>query len=364
MTIKVAQIYETPGMPDYSRNWEEARANIGLVRKVCVTEEEIAAVAGGADAIICASTIQPMSRKLLKTLGKCRFIQSIGIGYEGIDIVAATESGIMVANVPDYCLEEVSDHTMALILASSRKIVDLNDAVRTGKWVAQTAPYIQQNIWPKLSKLRGMTLGLVGFGRIARSVAPKARAFGMQVKAYDPFLPQRIFDDESVEKVDMDTLLSKSDFVSLHTPLTAETKGLIGRDELRKMKPTAYLVNTGRGPLVDTKALCECLEEGVPAGAALDVVDPEPINMGNPLLKLSNVIITAHSAARSSAAITELYSRPGEEMVNVLIKGLWPRGLVNPQVKEIYRKKWGSEPSSDGGSDLANGRSVEPTDKD
>ncbi|MFA4836657.1 MAG: C-terminal binding protein [Dehalococcoidia bacterium] len=340
MPINVAQVFDTAGIPDYGAMFKQARADITLTKRMCRTENEIIEAARNADAVICAATLQPMSRRVLEALPRCRFVQSLGIGYEGVDIAAATELGIMVANVPDYCIEEVSDHTMALILNCTRKITDLNAAVKSGKWDRQPCPYFQQNIWPRMARLRGMTLGLVGFGRIPQAVVPKARAFGLRIIACDPYAPQTAFDAAQVESFDLDRLLKESDFVSLHAPLTEKTHGLIGREQLRKFKPTAYLINTARGPLVDTKALYDCLKDGVLAGAALDVVEPEPIDIDNPLVKLDNVVITAHSGAASPAAMMEMFNRPGQEMVNVLVKGEWPRGLVNPQVKDVYREKW------------------------
>jgi len=346
MGFTVAQIFDTTGMPDYAQMFQQAGADIKLLIKMCRNEDDVIATAKDVDGIIGAVSVQPIPRRVLEALTKCRLIQNLGVGYDGVDVAAATELGIMVANVPDFNIEEVSDHAMALILACARKVVILNEVVRAGKWVSQPTPYIQQNIWTKTIRLRGQTLGLVGFGRIPQTLVPKAKGFGLGIIAFDPYVPQAIFEQLGVEKMDLDRLLRESDFVSLHTPLTKETKGLIGIGQLQKMKPTAHLINTSRGAIVDTEALCQALTQGLLAGAALDVTEPEPINMDNPILKLDNVIITAHSAGASPMAMTELWRRPVEEMINVLIKKQWPRGLVNPKVKEKYLQKWGlSEPS-------------------
>ena len=345
MGFKVAQVLDVMGIPDYAQLWKQAGVDVELVKKMCRTEEDVIAIAKDADAVIGGFTpsVMTMPRKVMEALPKCRFIQAFGIGYEGVDVTAATELGIMVANVPDYCLEEVSDHTMALILASTRKIVTLNEVTRAGKWDAEPSPYIQQNIWPKLSRLRGQTLGLVGFGRIPQAVVPKAKGFGLKVIAYDPYSPESIFAQLGVERVDLGRLLQESDIISIHCLLTDETRGLMGMEQFKKMKSTAHLINTARGPVVDTKALYQALTEGLLASAALDVIDPEPINMDNPILTLGNVIITAHNAAASPTAMAEMFARPGPEMINVLVKKQWPRGLVNPKVKEKYQQKWGEK---------------------
>ncbi len=341
MTTKVAQVFVMEEMPDYARMFREAQADLVLTRKMCNSQDEIIAAAVNADAIIVAGPYQPITRKVMEALDRCRFIQSLGMGFERIDVAAATELGIMVANVPDYGLEEVSDHTMALILACTRKIIILNNATRSGKWTATVAPYIRQNIWPGLSRLQGQTLGMVGFGRTAQALVPKAKGFGLRLVAHARYVPQSVYDSFGVERMGFDELLDVSDIVSIHVPLTKETEGLMGMEQFKKMKRTAYLINISRGAVVKTGELYEALTQNLLAGAGLDVIDPEPINMDNPILGLDNVIVTAHTAGVSPIAIAELAKRPGEEMINVLVKGEWPRGLVNPQVKEKYQQRWG-----------------------
>jgi len=341
MGFKVVQVVDKPGffMPDYGEMLKQAGVEVEFVKKDCTNEDEIIAAAHDADAIIGAAALQTFSRKVIEGLTKCRFIMIIGIGYD-LDLEAATEHSILAANVPDYCLEEVSDHAMALILASTRKIVRLNSTVKEGQWKTEPDPDIQRSIWPTMSRLRGQTLGLVGFGRISRTLVPKARGFGMKVIAYDPYVPQNVFESLGVERVELDQLLAESDFVSLHSVLTAETKHMLGLEKLKKMKPTAYLINTARGALIDQGALYTALTEGYLAGAALDVTKPEPISPDDPLLKLDNVIITPHAAHFSIPGYLTLVHRPGEEIARVF-KGEWPIGLLNPQVKERYRQKWG-----------------------
>jgi D-3-phosphoglycerate dehydrogenase len=229
---------------------------------------------------------------------------------------------------------------MALILACTRKIAVLNGIVRRGGWGKEPDPDIQRNIWPTMSRLRGQTLGLIGLGRIARTLLPKAKGFGMKIIAYDPYLDPTVFQSLGVEKVGLDQLLAESDVISLHAALTAETRHMLGAEQFKKMKPSAYLINTARGGLVDQKALYQALANRQLAGAAMDVTDPEPISPDDPLLKLDNVIVTAHSAHASIPALVELIQRPGKEVARVL-KGEWPVGLLNPQAKEKYKHKWG-----------------------
>jgi len=341
MSYKVVQVIYQPGspVPDYGEFLRQAGFDVEFVRVNCTTEDEIIAAAHDADAVI-GMALQPFSRRVIERLGKCRFIISMGIGFDKLDAKAATERGILAANVPDYCLEEVSDHAMALILACTRKIVKLERIVKEGGWKQEPDPDIQRTIVPALSRLRGQTLGLVGLGRIARALVPKAKGFGMRVIVYDPYIDASVCESQGVEKVKLDQLLGESDIVSMHTPLTSETRHLLGLEQFRKMKPSAHLVNTARGGLIDQEALHTALTNGYLAGAALDVTEPEPISPDDPLLKLDNVIITPHQAGLSIPAVIELLSRPGEEIARVF-KGEWPVGLLNPQAKERYIERWG-----------------------
>jgi D-3-phosphoglycerate dehydrogenase len=343
MAFKAVDILGISLMQDYAKMFKEAGVDVELAVNPCslrATEDEIIAAAKDADAVIAQVSYQSVTRKVLKRLKNCKLITSIGIGYENLDVDAATELGIMAVNVPDANLEDVSDHTMGLILACTRRIVQLNDAVKKGLWTSVASPHMIGEIWPHLSRLRGQTLGLIAFGKIPRALVPKARGFGLRIIVYDPYLSPDIIRKFEVEQVDLDQLLKESDIVSIHTPLTAETKHILGLKELKKMKPTACLINTARGPVVDHKALYTALTKGYIAAAAFDVTEPEPINPDNPLLKLDNFLVTAHSAGLSPQALAEMQRRPGEEIIRVL-QGRWPYGLVNPEVKVKYRKKWG-----------------------
>lgn len=336
MAYKVVMTIFNPSVP-----LEEeiiTRTGAELVKSICLNEDDIIKQAGNADAVIAGATIQPFTRRVIEKLTKCRIIANFGIGYDKLDVEAATEHGICVANVPDYCLGEVSDHTMLLILALARKLLPVVAAVKQGKWF--TSPEHRLTLMP-MHRLQGQTLGLVGLGRIARALVPKAQSFGLRVIAYDPYIPKGVPQGLGVELIDLDKLLMESDFVSLHAHLNKENEHMIGLEQFRKMKRTACFINTARGQLVDEQGLRTALVEGYIAGAALDVMDPEPPSPDNPLLKMDNVIIiTGHSAQLSVESEAELWRRPLEEVASVLQRK-WPTALVNPRVKEIFVVKWG-----------------------
>jgi len=284
--------------------------------------------------------LQPFGRNVIEKLSKCKLIHCIGIGYEGIDVEAATEHGICISTPTDYCLEEVSDHAMALTLACARKIVRLDNAVRQGKWDSAAKRDIRTNLWPPIFRLRGQTLGLIGFGNIPRTLVPKAKGFGLKVIVFDPYIPPQMGKEHGVELVELDYLLRNSDYVSLHAALTPQTHHLLGLEEFKKMKPTAYVINTARGPLIDQEALYTALSQGYIAGAGLDVLETEFVDLDHPLLKFDNVILTAHSAHYSEFSALEIRQRPFQEMCRIIDKK-WPRCLLNPQAKENFVAKWG-----------------------
>jgi D-3-phosphoglycerate dehydrogenase len=242
----------------------------------------------------------------------------------GDDLDAATAAGIVVTKVPDYCIDEVSDHAMALLLALVRKIPASNAQVHAGRWEMKAVVPIH--------RLRGRVLGLVGFGRIPQLVAPKAKAFGLRVIVYDPFVPADVLARERVDQVDFDELLAESDYVSIHTPLLPETRNLFSTEAFGRMKPGAYLINTARGPIVDDQALAKALDAGQLAGAALDVMPTEP-PVGSPLLGRENVIITPHTSFYSEESLLELQRKAAQEVADVL-SGKPPKNPVNPQALE------------------------------
>jgi D-3-phosphoglycerate dehydrogenase / 2-oxoglutarate reductase len=254
----------------------------------------------------------------------CLLVSRYGVGVDNIPVEHATSLGILVTNVPDFCVEEVSDHALALLLACARRVVPFARATREGTWDLLGRA-------PGLPRLRGQTLGLVGYGNIARTLVPKARGLGLRVLAYTPRLEPGSIDAGVEATDDLGGLLADSDYVSIHAPATSETHGLIGEAELTQMKPTAYLINTSRGALVDEDALLRALTEGRLAGAALDVLAHEPPAPDHPLLALDNVIVTPHAGFYSDAAIAELQTKAARNVATVL-RGELPETIVNRDV--------------------------------
>ena len=285
------------------------------------TPEEIIALAPQADAILTCWKDVPA--EALDIAPNCRVVSRYGIGLDNIPIGRATELGMLVTNVPDFCLEEVSDHVMALLLATARQLFPLARTPDRSDWTRETPRPIP--------RVKGQTLGLIGFGNIARALVPKALGFGLRVMAYTP----RLRPEDAPQGVEVTnelaTLLAASDYVSIHSPLTEETAHLIDDATLAQMKPNALLINTSRGGVIDERALVRALKEGRIAGAALDVTDPEPPSGDNPLLSLENVIVTPHAAFYSVAATAELARKAAENVVTVL-RGEVPKTLVNAEV--------------------------------
>jgi D-3-phosphoglycerate dehydrogenase len=265
----------------------------------------------------------PITAEAMARMPKCRIIARYGIGVDTIDLDAATAAGIIVTNNPTYCIEEVAEHTMALLLACARKVVFYDRLVRGGRWEVPPGK--------PMFRLAGSTLGLVGFGNIARQVASRAAAFGMKVLYSDPFVDEGRF-DIPVTAADLNTVLAQSDFVSIHPPLTPATRKLMSDDAFSRMKSSAWLINCARGPIVDTEALVRALDAGRIAGAALDTIDPEPLPNPHPLRNRENVIINPHVAWYSEQAMVGLQAgAPGE--VRRVLTGEWPINVVNRAVK-------------------------------
>ena len=287
----------------------------------CKSEEEIIALTRGADAVL--NCYAKMTARVIESLDRCKIIARYGIGVDNVDLPAATRAGILVTNVPDYCVDEVSDHALALLLALARQIVAADRAVKGGVW----------NVVPHagILRLRGQTLGLLGFGKIARLLASKTQALGMKVLAYDPYVDSAAIERQGVEAASLDRLLVEADVISIHVPLSPETRNLIGQRELARMKPTAFLINTSRGGIVDEEALAETLKAGRIGGAALDVLSAEPPSADHPLRHAPNVILTPHLAFYSRESVVELQTKAAEEVARAL-KGEPPRSPVNREV--------------------------------
>ncbi len=285
------------------------------------SEATLAELAVDVDAIMfCFAQV---TGNVLEAATDCKLAARYGIGVDNVDIAKATELGIVVTNVPDYCMDEVTDHALGMILALNRRLVPHSRSVVSGGWadVVLNQP---------MHRTRGATLGIVGFGRIGRALAAKAVGFGMNILAYDPLI-QPGTEVDGASAVSLDEVLTRSDFVSLHVPLIPETQNMIAGPELAKMKPGSIIVNCARGGLIDEDALAASLESGHTAGAGLDVVEPAPPDPASPLLEQENVIITPHTAFFSQASTLELERRTAQEVVRVL-NGERPENLINPDV--------------------------------
>ena len=283
------------------------------------TPGKILAVAADAEALLV--TYGQINAEVIAGLNNCKVIGRCGIGIDNIDIPAATEKGIVVTYAPVYCLDEVSDHAMALLLSLARKVTFGANLVDGGRWEMPAVVPIH--------RLRGRTLGLVGLGNIPQALVPKAQAFGIEIIAADPYCPDAVFDRMGVEKVELDDMLVRSDYVSVHAPLTPETEKMFNAEAFKKMKPGAFLINTARGPLVDIDDLAAALDAGEIAGAALDVLPSEPPGADNPLVGRTDVILTPHTGFYSEDALLDLQTTVAEDVARVLT-GEEPKYPVKP----------------------------------
>ena len=269
----------------------------------------------------------PITAGVMARMPRCRIIARYGIGVDTIDLDAATEAGIIVTNNPTYCIEEVAEHTLAMMLSAARKIAFYDRQVRGGGWAVPPGK--------PMYRVAGSTAGLIGFGNIARRVAKAAAALDMRVLYFDPFVEQGQFDAPG-QKVELAELLERADHLCVHAPLTPQTRGMLDADAFAQMKPTAVLINCSRGPIVDTAALIDALDAEQIAGCALDTTDPEPLPDAHTLRTRENVIINPHAAWYSEGAMEGLQrGAPGE--VRRVIEGRWPVNVVNRAVKGSNR---------------------------
>ena len=294
-------------------------------------EDTLVELAKDVDGIL--TCFAKVTERVVRAAEKCVVIGRYGVGVDNIDVDTATELGIAVTYVPDYCIPEVSDHVMAMLLAWNRRIVFFDRATKTKGW--GTA-----GLGMRIMRLEGKKLGIVGFGRIGRAVADRARAFGLQVLVADPFITAEAAQDAGAVKMELPELLAESDFVTLHSPLIPQTQGLMGKDEFAAMRPDTFLINAARGGLIDEDAMYDALTSGQIAGAGLDVlVDLDP-PLDHRISQLPNVIVTPHTAFFSQEAVLELEERAAGEVVSVF-QGKMPDNLVNPGVLGHSRQKLG-----------------------
>ena len=303
--------------------WESQGATVKFAQ--CSTEEDIIEACAEADILVYVGLYTPFTERVLSQLPKCKLIARYGIGMDSVDLAAATKYGIVISNAAEYCVPEVADHATAMILSIGRRVTMLDRFMRAGKWAGAT-----KHTGP-ITRLREQTVGFVGFGRIARHAAHNMVNIFGKLLAFDPYVTQEQADEHDVKMVSLETLLAESDYVSVHTPLMPQTRGLIGAAELAKMKPNAYLINTSRGPVVDEAALVAALQRGDIGGAALDVFDPEPLVEDSPLRQMDNVILTPHTAAYSEEAVADLRAAVTQTVLDVM-QGYLPKHILNNKV--------------------------------
>jgi D-3-phosphoglycerate dehydrogenase len=295
------------------------------------SENEFIAAAHDADAVYAKG--RPFTKRMIDGLERCRIIALGTVGVDSVDVAAATARGIPVTNVPDTFIEEVADHAMMLLLASHRRLLPQDKMVREGRW-REGRPGLNQ------PRLIGQTLGFIAFGHVARQTAIRARPFGMRMLAYDPYVEELAMTPYGVEPVTLEELLTLSDFVSMHAPATEDAQRMLTERHFRMMKKTALFINTGRGKTVDEAALIKALQQGWIAGAGLDVLETEPPDPNNPLLKMENVTLTPHVASASARFDPTRRRRVGHEIA-LALRGMWPRACVNPTVLERTQlKRW------------------------
>jgi D-3-phosphoglycerate dehydrogenase len=321
-----------------------AFGDVATVSALGRTEDELIDCCARADGVVCSGPVQPWSRRVIRSLQNCRIIASLGIGYDRIDLQSANEKCIVVTNVPDYCIDEVSTHAIALMLALNRKLFVMDRTVREEaiNFVPPNRQSVTQVLQP-VPRLQEQTLGIIGLGRIGTAAAVKARGLGMNVIAHDPYVWDAVMRSHGVEPVDLDTLLKSADMISIHCSLNDETRGMIDDAALSTMKPSAYLINTARGEVIDEAALVRALEEGRIAGAGLDVTVKDPLPIDDPLQKTRHLILTGHGAWYSTRADSpEEFWQKAMGQVAMALQGSWPTYPVNPEIRSRWIKKWGS----------------------
>ncbi|TDJ41067.1 MAG: C-terminal binding protein [Gammaproteobacteria bacterium] len=312
-----------------------------IVEVEAASVEDFVSVARDADAIITSWGIK-IDQSIIDGLTKCVVIGVGSVGVDMVDVDAATRAGIVVTNVPDVFIEEVADHAMMLLLSTTRRTKQMDQMVRDGDWF-KGRPLLSDT-----PRLLGQTLGLVAFGNVARCTARRAVAFGMHVIAHDPYVSELTISEAGVEPVGWQELLERSDYLSIHAPLNEETRHLLGADAFAQMKSSAVVINTARGPIIDEADLIQALSDNVIAGAGLDVLEQEPPDSDNPLLAMSNVVITPHVASATNRMRPETRRRVGREVALVL-RNRWPMSCVNPTVlPRVTLERWQPYPMNRG----------------
>ena len=303
---------------------EIEKVGANLVGVTVANEDDVVAAAKDADVLMTA--MFPITRKVFESSPKLRVAIRTGIGYDCIDVDAATKNGVLVVNVPDYCYEEVSNHAITLLLILSKKVIIQNNLMAQGKWEEA------RNVRPPMGSIFGETLGIIGTGNIGRMTAEKAKAFKLKILGFDPYADKNACEAAGITLVDMPTLLKESDYISVHCLLNKETHHFISDQEFGMMKPSAYIINCARGPIIDEAALIRVLQAKEIAGAGIDVFEKEPTEPDNPLLKMDNVVKMPHSAFFSDVAFKRLRISAAQEAARI-ISDKMPRNYVNKTVK-------------------------------
>lgn len=317
-------VVHADAVPNQDLSGEEAPlVEVNAVLRPTRAQDEDGLIANLRDADVVLVSGAPMTRRVMESMSRCRGVVRYGVGLDNVDVPAATDVGIVVAHVLNFCTEEVANHVILLLLATAKKLLVLDRRMRDGRWGGIPAA--------EFPTVFGQTLGIVGLGEIGRSLARKARALGMEVIAHDPYVKEDA-EPPPAHLVPLEDLLRQSDYVSLNSPLTKETFHVIGERELALMKPTAVLINTARGPVLDEPALVEALQRGTIAAAGLDVFEVEPLPASSPLLKLDNVILTPHTAGISENSARTVRTEVGKAAAD-LLAGRWPRYVANRDVK-------------------------------
>ena len=304
---------------------ELAKHGIGWTVGQDRTAEAALEAARTGDVVMIQSLRPVLTREVIEELERCRCIVRLGIGYDNVDVPAATEQGILVCNIPFYCIEDVAQHALALLMGGVRHVARQDRWIRAGRWDRTGARPTR--------RMRGCTMGFVAFGRIARVLAQQVTGFGMTLLAFDPYVDAETMARYGAQKVEMAELLRCADFVSVHCPLTEETHHLLSSAEFNQMKEGVFLVNTSRGPIIDEAALVEALRSGKLWGVGLDVFEEEPLPLDSPLREFDNVTFTPHVGANSEESVADLY-RIGCQIAVDILHVRWPEGVVNPEAED------------------------------
>ena len=325
----------------YSLELEALDSIAEIVEVEASTPEAFGDAAADADALITSWGIN-IDQQVISRLKKCVVIGVGSVGVDMVDVDAATAAGIVVTNVPDVFIEEVADHAMMLLLSAGRRTKIMEQMIGSGDW------YRGRPLLSKIPRLMGQTLGLFAFGNVARCTARRALGFGMHVVAYDPYVSELAISDAGVEPVAFGELLERSDYLSIHAPLNSETRHVLDAEAFAQMQPHAVIVNTARGPIINEVDLIAALEAGTIAAAGLDVLEQEPADPDNPLLKMPNVTITPHVASATNRMRPETRRRVGRE-VAVVLRDRWPMSCVNPTVlPRVTLERWQPYPMNRG----------------